>query len=130
MSDVKTLLKKGSLALAGNAVIASAAVGRAFAANDTISGGAEAAQGNTSAVPLTTQIQNITNTMLFAIGVVAVIMLIVGGFRYIFSGGNSTSVNAAKDTILYAVIGIVVAILAFAIVNFILGQFGAAGTTG
>ncbi|MFO0955477.1 MAG: pilin [Candidatus Saccharibacteria bacterium] len=124
MSDVKTLLKKGSLALAGNAVIASAAVGRALAATDTIEGGAQTAQGNTSDIPLTTQIANITNTMLFAIGVVAVIMLIVGGFRYIFSGGNSQSVNAAKDTILYAVIGIVVAILAYAIVNFILGQFG------
>ena len=124
MSDVKTLLKKGSLALAGNAVIASVAVGRALAATDTIEGGAQTAQGNTSDIPLTTQIANITNTMLFAIGVVAVIMLIVGGFRYIFSGGNSQSVNAAKDTILYAVIGIVVAILAYAIVNFILGQFG------
>jgi magnesium-transporting ATPase (P-type) len=124
MSDVKTLLKKGSLALAGNAVIASAAVGRALAATDTIEGGAQTAQGNTLDIPLTTQIANITNTMLFAIGVVAVIMLIVGGFRYIFSGGNSQSVNAAKDTILYAVIGIVVAILAYAIVNFILGQFG------
>jgi magnesium-transporting ATPase (P-type) len=124
MSDVKTLLKKGSLALAGNAVIASAEVGRALAATDTIEGGAQTAQGNTSDIPLTTQIANITNTMLFAIGVVAVIMLIVGGFRYIFSGGNSQSVNAAKDTILYAVIGIVVAILAYAIVNFILGQFG------
>ena len=106
-------------------------VGTAHAAQDTtsISGGAGAAQGNNQSGDLVANIKIITNTMLFAIGTVAVIMLVVGGFRYVFSGGNSTNTTAAKDTILYAVVGIVVALLAYAIVNFILGQFGASSGT-
>lgn len=62
----------------------------------------------------------IVNTALFLIGSIAVLMLIYGGIRYTTSGGNEKSVTAAKNTILYAVVGIVVAVLAFAIVNFVL----------
>jgi hypothetical protein len=50
-------------------------------------------------------------------------MLIVGGLRYVLSGGDPKNTQAAKDTILYAVVGIVVALLAYAIANFVLGQF-------
>jgi hypothetical protein len=49
-------------------------------------------------------------------------MLIIGGFRYVVSGGDSTAVQGAKNTILYALVGIVVAFLAFAAVNFITEQ--------
>jgi multisubunit Na+/H+ antiporter MnhB subunit len=63
----------------------------------------------------------IVNIFLFVIGAIAVIMLIYGGIRYTISGGDSKNVTAAKDTILYAVVGIVVAILAYAIVNFVIG---------
>ncbi len=66
--------------------------------------------------------QAIANIMLIVIGAVAVIMLIVGGFRYVVSGGDSNSVEAAKNTILYAIIGIVVAFLAYAAVNFLTQQ--------
>jgi hypothetical protein len=51
-----------------------------------------------------------------------VIMIIVGGFRYITSGGNDASVTAAKNTILYAIIGLVVVALAQIIVRFTLGK--------
>ncbi len=67
--------------------------------------------------------QTITNVLLFVIGAVSVIMLIIGGIRYTISQGDSTAVTSAKNTILYAVIGIIVAILAFAIVNFVIGSF-------
>ncbi len=50
-------------------------------------------------------------------------MLIIGGIRYTISGGDSTAVTSAKNTILYAVIGIIVALLAYAIVNFVLDSF-------
>lgn len=69
---------------------------------------------------LTAYVQSIINILIAVIGIVAVIMLIVGGFRYVFSQGNEKAVQGAKDTILYAIIGIVVAILSFAIVNFVL----------
>lgn len=62
---------------------------------------------------------NIATTLLFVIGAVAVIMIIVAGFKYVTSNGNPQAVESAKSTILYSVIGIVVAILAYAIVRFI-----------
>lgn len=65
----------------------------------------------------------IANVLIFLVGAVAVIMLIIGGFRYVVSQGDAGSVKQAKDTILYAIIGIVVAIIAFAVVSFIGKQF-------
>ena len=70
--------------------------------------------------------KTITNVLLFLIGAVSVIMLIIGGIRYTISGGDSTAVTSAKNTILYAVIGIIVSLLAFAIVNFVLDSFASA----
>ena len=64
----------------------------------------------------------IVNILLFIIGAVAVIMLIIGGIRYTLSGGKDAEVTAAKNTILYAIIGIVVAFLAYAVVNWVLGS--------
>jgi len=65
-------------------------------------------------------VTNIINLIIFVVGVVAVIMLVIGGVQYTMSQGDATQVKKAKDTILYAIIGLVVAILAFAIVNFVL----------
>jgi hypothetical protein len=62
----------------------------------------------------------IVNVLLFLIGAISVIMLIYGGIRYTTSGGNSASVTAAKNTILYAIIGLIIAFLAFAVVNYVL----------
>lgn len=67
---------------------------------------------------------NIINAALFLIGAISVLMLIYGGIRYTLSAGNATNVTAAKNTILYAIVGIVVALLAFAIVNFVLTTLG------
>lgn len=67
--------------------------------------------------------RTITNVMLFLIGAISVIMLIIGGIRYVVSGGDSTAVQNAKNTILYAIVGIVVAILAYAVVNFVISSF-------
>ena len=64
--------------------------------------------------------KQITNTILYIVGIVAVIMLIVGGIKYVVSGGDSKKVTDAKNTVLYAIIGLVIAFLAFAIVNFVI----------
>lgn len=64
----------------------------------------------------------IADTLIYLVGAIAVIMLIIGGFRYVLSAGNSSAVESAKNTILYAVIGIVVAALAFAAVKFVATQ--------
>ncbi len=65
-------------------------------------------------------IQDIINVLLFVIGAVAVVMIIIGGIRYTTSNGDSNRTTAAKNTILYSVVGLVVAIMASAIVNFVL----------
>ncbi len=65
-------------------------------------------------------IQTVINVILGIVGVIAVIMIIIGGIQYSTSSGDSGKVKKAKDTILYGIIGLVIALLAFAIVNFIL----------
>ena len=69
------------------------------------------------------------NIMLFGVGVLSVVMLIFGGFRYVISGGKKESVTNAKNTILYAIIGLLVAVFAYAIINFILGAALSGGLT-
>jgi hypothetical protein len=66
--------------------------------------------------------QIIANILLFLVGAISVIMLIIGGVRYVISGGDQNQVTGAKNTILYAIIGIVIAFLAFAAVNFVVTQ--------
>ena len=73
---------------------------------------------------------SIVNTALFVIGAIAVLMLIYGGIRYTISGGDEKAITAAKNTILYAVVGIVVAVLAFAIINFVLASLMPGAATG
>jgi hypothetical protein len=64
----------------------------------------------------------LTNILLFIIGAIAVVMLIIGGVRYVVSSGDQNAVTSAKNTILYAIIGIVIAFLAYAAVNFVSAQ--------
>lgn len=65
-----------------------------------------------------------SNIALYAVGAISVIMLIWGGLRYITSGGDSKKITDAKNTILYAIIGLIIAVLAFAIINFVLNAIG------
>lgn len=67
-----------------------------------------------------TLITRIINIFTVLIGVVAVFMLIYGGFKYITSAGNDAGVQAAKNTIIYAIIGLVVVALAQIIVKFVI----------
>lgn len=110
-------------------IMLSSSVGAA-AFNGTIQQGANSAHGNGqpnnlfgSAGVFTT----ITNVLLYIVGAISVIMIIIGGIRYIVSGGNSNNVTEAKNTILYAVVGIVIAVLGYAIVNFVIGSFSTGG---
>ena len=72
--------------------------------------------------------KQITNTILYGVGVVAVIVLIIGGIRYLISGGDAKKVTDAKNTILYAIIGLVIALLSFAIVNFVISALPSGGS--
>lgn len=67
-------------------------------------------------------ITTVINIFSLVVGVISVIMIIIGGLKYITSGGDSGNVSGAKNTILYAIIGLVVVALAQVIVKFVLGQ--------
>ena len=67
-------------------------------------------------------IQHIINAVIGVLGIVCVIVIIIGGINYMTSSGDSGKVKKAKDTILYGVIGLVICVLAFAIVNFVIAN--------
>jgi hypothetical protein len=74
----------------------------------------------------TEKLQNIVtavvNLFSIVVGIVAVIMIVVGGFKYITSGGDSGNITSAKNTIVYAVIGLVIVALAQFLVKFVLNK--------
>lgn len=69
---------------------------------------------------VTTTIKKIINILSVIIGAVAVVMIIIGGFRYVTSGGNAESTKSARQTIVYAIVGLVIVALAQIIVHFVL----------
>lgn len=83
--------------------------------------GADCSNSNATA-SINNIVHTIVNLLSAIVGIVAVIMIIVGGLRYITSGGNDTSVTGAKNTILYAIVGLVVVALAQIIVRFTLSK--------
>jgi hypothetical protein len=122
--------KKALIGFAGSTALALVAVfvptsGTVFAQNAAQDGVNAANPGGnvpqnlfTGSNPIFT---TVVNVLLFIIGAISVIMLIIGGIRYTVSAGDSSNVTAAKNTIMYAIIGLIIAFLAFAIVNWVLG---------
>jgi len=90
---------------------------------DPCSGNADNTICKSSGDQAPSMIKSIINILLYVLGIIAVIMIIVGGMRYATSNGNASQLKEAKDTILYSVVGLVVAILSFSIVNFVLKSF-------
>jgi hypothetical protein len=90
---------------------------------DEIGNGVQQAGGDDAGGDLPGFIQTVVNILLFLLGAVAVVMIVIGGIKYTTSNGDSSSVTSAKNTILYAVVGLVVAIMAYAIVNFVIRAF-------
>ncbi len=67
----------------------------------------------------------VINTLSLIIGIVAVFMIIIAGLRYVTSGGADDSVTSAKNTILYAVIGLIIVVMAQFIIRFVLNKLAA-----
>ncbi len=84
--------------------------------------------GQTEDDSLMSIIKNIINAVIGLVGVAAVLMMIIGGVSFITSQGDANKVTKARNTILYGVVGLIIALLSFAIVNFVLGEvFNASG---
>ena len=75
--------------------------------------------GRDNRTSLTKFIENVTNILLFLIGIIAVIVIVISGLRFVTSNGNSDQVASARNGVIYAVVGIVVAVMAYAIVRFV-----------
>ncbi len=76
--------------------------------------------GTANGTRVTRIIADVINILSLIVGIAAVIMIIISGFKYITSQGDSTAVNSAKNTLLYAIVGIVIVAMAQIIVQFVL----------
>jgi energy-converting hydrogenase Eha subunit B len=100
--------------------------------NGNLSGSAsapDASCGDNATSTANNLVSIIINIISVIVGVVAVIMIIYAGFRYVTSGGSDDSVKTAKNTILYAIIGLVIVALAQIIVHFVLAKTSQASNT-
>ena len=91
-------------------------------AKDCIGDAVDKSGGNNNTTDLNALIKNIVNILLFIVGVASVIMIIIGGLKYTTSAGDQSAITSAKNTILYSIVGLVVAALSFAIVNFVVDK--------
>lgn len=120
MKRIKLFIMAFALALTG--IFALAPAGVANAAIDPL---AESCKNSNSALckskddNVTDTVGDIVNILLWAIGLLSVVMIIVGGIFYVISAGDSGKVAKAKNTIMYAVVGLIVALLAYAIVYWV-----------
>ena len=87
---------------------------------NTAAGKAEGTVASDTA--LTGTVQKIINVILYIIGILAVVMIIIGGIQYTTSAGDQNAVTKAKNTILYGIVGLVIAVLAYAIVSFVISR--------
>ena len=134
MSKIKEIVKGTGLALMSAALPVMTAVAAGEDGEEAGAAAGGSAVGNASKglndvnpganTDLMGQIQLILNAVYVVVGIVAVVMIILGGISYATSQGDAAKVKKGKDTILYGIIGLVVVLLAFAITSFVLAQLG------
>lgn len=123
MNKVKVFMLAAVAAVSIGFFTTPAAFAACGSAKECVSSGVDSAGGSGAPTDVNGLIKTIVNLLLFVLGAISVIMIIIGGFKYTTSQGDSSSLSSAKNTILYAVVGLVVAIMAYSIVNFVIGQF-------
>ena len=75
-------------------------------------------------------IRTVSNILIWVVGIVAVIMIVWSGFKYITTAGDASKVASAKSSLIYAIVGLIIAILAYAIVNFVMERLNVSSTPG
>lgn len=111
------------LAGVGAFVLAPAPVGAVNLIEDTCKVDPNATICNSKGETSDSLVKSIVNTLLLLLGIAAVIVIIVAGIMYAVSGGEAAQITKAKNAILYAIIGLVVAFSAYALVNWVLDRF-------
>lgn len=109
--------------LAGNAY---AACGTPSPAKDQVLNGIGVTGGNCNDSGVTNAVSAAVNILSIVVGIAAVLAIILAGFKYITSGGDAGKVSNAKSTLVYALVGLVIAVLAQFLVHFVINQAKAA----
>ncbi|MCA9335413.1 hypothetical protein KC967_00730 [Candidatus Saccharibacteria bacterium] len=118
-----------AVALGVAAVASPAVLAVCTSAASCINDGVNSTGGTGGSASVGDIIKTVVNVLLYILGAVAVIMIIIGGIKYTTSQGDSSAVTSAKNTILYSVIGLIVALIAYAIVNLVVTSFAAKPAT-
>lgn len=126
---IKTL-KKITLFVAALAVLSTATLSPTVGALNITEQGRSSdsnkrLKNNNSSEDFTTIMQRVISTLLFVLGTIAVIIIVLGGIRFATANGDAGAVKAARNMIVYAAFGLIVAIMSYAIVNFVLDRFKA-----
>lgn len=114
--------------ISGSLVLSSASVVSAKTSKEAVCEGIGLAGGTNDCKPGATDpdipgvVAKVISVLSFVIGIAAVIMIMVGGFKYVASAGDANSISGAKNTILYALVGLAVALLAQVIVRFVINR--------
>lgn len=114
-----------ALAIAPVALVASpayAACGSPSTSKNQVLNGIGGTGGDCDPAPVNNLVATVVNIMSIIVGIAAIIVVILAGFKYITSGGEGNKVANAKSTLIYALIGLVIAVLAQFLVHFVLVQ--------
>lgn len=111
------------------ALIGGAFLGATLAAPDAFAQLGEALNQASSADPaggteVSTVVVDVINLLLYIIGILSVVMIIFAGIKYATANGAPDKIKSAKDTLVYSIVGLIIAVFAFAIVNFVLKAIG------
>ena len=124
ITKISTLITSFAIVLGfGFMILAPAPVG-ASAVSEVKSGLDQATPAEEKNSDLMKTINTVINVMLFIVGILSVIMIIFSGIRYVISNGNANQVKSAKDTLMYSIVGLFIAIIAYALVNWVFTTIG------
>lgn len=118
-----------SVSMIGSSLLAPLALAECANATDCAQQGMNSANNGGTTKSVGDIIAVIANILIVIVAAVSVIMIIVGGIKYTLTQGDQNAVTTAKHTVLYAVIGLIVAIVAYAIVNFVITTFTGGGSS-
>ncbi len=124
LKKIRNAIMVLTIALGGFVMVAPAVVAAPI---DEICSGVAVAGGGTGCEPgegpdVESVVGKVVNILSWVVGIIAVIMIIIGGIKYVTSSGDSNNINSAKNTILIAVVGLVVVALAQVVVRFVLNN--------
>jgi cytochrome bd-type quinol oxidase subunit 2 len=124
---IKYLILTAFVVLSGTTLLVPAVVnadfkGDACAGVNALQDSTSTTCSKTAGKTLNNTIRWVVNILSVVVGVAAVIMVIIGGFKFITSSGDSNNIASARNTILYAIIGLVIVVLAQVLVHFVLNK--------